>query len=184
MYQDYRPISFKNGMIKILSKVLFISLHSKIEELILDCQTTFVQGHVIFEGFVAAAEIVSFCPCSWSPSILCKIDFEKILDYVSWDFLFDLLHQRRFDKKWIDWMPLLFISSTSMLVINNSIGSSYLNKRGLKQGNKLSPLLFILIMDTLTRILKIINLERLLEGIRTCSISLDTFRVFTSLIIH
>ena len=80
---DYRPISFENGMIKLISKVLSIRLRAKINELVSKYQSAFIQGRVIFESFIAASEIVSFCHCTKTSDILYKIDFKKAFDNVS-----------------------------------------------------------------------------------------------------
>ena len=71
----------------------------------------------------------------------------------------------------MDWLDAFLASSTSALNINNTLGSWFPNRRGLKQGNPLSPLLFILIADTLTRILETANSEKLLEGFDDFSIT-------------
>ena len=64
-------------MIKLISKLLALQLRTKIDKLVSDFQTAFIQGRFIFESFIAASEVVSFCRRSKTPRILCKIDFEK-----------------------------------------------------------------------------------------------------------
>jgi mannosylglycoprotein endo-beta-mannosidase len=41
---------------------------------------------------------------SKEPGVILKLDFEKAYDRVSWQFLFDMLHDRNFDPLWIKWI--------------------------------------------------------------------------------
>ena len=84
---------------------------------------------------------------------------------MEWNFLFELLQKRGFSQRWIDWIKSLLTTARSLILINNSLGKWIWNKKGLKQGNPLSPMLFILVADTLTQILRCARSEELLHGI-------------------
>ena len=75
------------------------------------------------------------------------------------------MQHRGFDNRWIGWMRSLLQSSSLALGINDSIGNWFNNRRGLKQENSLSPLLFILVTDTLVKILETANSENQIQGI-------------------
>jgi Reverse transcriptase (RNA-dependent DNA polymerase) len=78
-----------------------------------------------------------------------KIDFQKAFDSISWDYLLEELKVRDFPPLWIVWMRSLLISSTSFLKINRLKGQSFYHRKGLRQDDPLSPLLFILAVDSL-----------------------------------
>ena len=111
-------------MIKIISKVLSIHLRGKINELVSDRQTAFVDGQVIFKALSLLQELFLIAGALVSKVFFARLTLKRLLT-VSWNFLFG------FDKRWIP-------SSTSALVINNAVGSWFPNRRGLKQGNPLS----------------------------------------------
>lgn len=72
---------------KIIFKVLSLRLHSKMDMLIFDCQSAFIKDQMIFDSFISTTEIISFCNRNKLSEVLCKIDFKKAFDSVSWDSL-------------------------------------------------------------------------------------------------
>lgn len=163
--KDFRPISLEHAFIKIFSKLLSNRLCKVIGSLVSSTHNAFIKGHLIFESYVSASEIISYCKRAKHKGILCKIDFEKAFDCISWDFLLELLHMRGFGPRWTAWISSLLFNSKSALIINGKAGNWFSNKRGLRQGNPLSPLLFILVTDTLDQILSLAAAEHLLSSV-------------------
>lgn len=81
-------------------------------------------------------------------SVLFEVDFSKAFDIVSWEFLLKLLKPRGFPGRWVLWIKNLLISSSSFIKVNGVNGPFY-HYRGLRQGDRLSLMLFILVADTL-----------------------------------
>lgn len=79
--------------------------------------------------------------------------------------MFDLLKFRGFGPRWLKWITSLLQSTSSSILINGQPGRWFISKRGLKQGNPLSPMLFILVADTLDRILRQAANENMISGI-------------------
>ncbi|GJW77476.1 RNA-directed DNA polymerase, eukaryota [Tanacetum coccineum] len=82
-------------------------------------------------------------------TLIFKVDFEKAYDSVRWDFLDDVLSKFGFGDKWRKWIQCCLHSSRGSIIINGSPTEEFQFGKGLKQGDPLSPFLFILIMESL-----------------------------------
>jgi Reverse transcriptase (RNA-dependent DNA polymerase) len=86
-----------------------------------------------------------------------KIDFTKAFDSVSWLFLQRVMHARGFPLCWLAWIDDILSTSSSRVVLNGETTSYFFHKRGLWQGDPLSPMLFILAKDVLQKMVQAAN---------------------------
>ena len=85
--------------------------------------------------------------------MLCKLDVEKAYDHVSWDFLIYLLERCGFPVRWRNWIHFCISTARFSILINGCPSGFFASFRGLRQGDPLSSLLFVIVMEGLSRLL-------------------------------
>ena len=96
--------------------------------------------------------------------VVCKLDIEKVYDHVNWDTLFYLLERMGFGGRWRSWLKTCVTTVRFSVLVNGSPAGFFGSSRGLRQGDPLSPLLFLLIMEVLSCILKKTEKGSLIQG--------------------
>ena len=89
-----------------------------------------------------------------APRVLLKLDLAQAFDSISWPFLFEALRQYGFGDRFLEWLAILFSSASTRVLINGEPGPPVWHRRGLRQGDPLSPQLFDLGVDALGRLLQ------------------------------
>ncbi|PWA37461.1 RNA-directed DNA polymerase, eukaryota, Reverse transcriptase zinc-binding domain protein [Artemisia annua] len=169
LVKDYRPISLIGSMYKIIAKILANRLAIVLGDIVNEVQSAFVTNRQILNGPFILNELLHWCKYKKKQTMIFKIDFEKAYDSVRWDYLDDVLNNFGFGTKWRGWIQNCLHSSRGSILVNGSHTREFQFQKGLKQGDPLSPFLFILIMESLhLSFQKVVN-EGLFEGVSLSS---------------
>ncbi|XP_071714534.1 uncharacterized protein [Rutidosis leptorrhynchoides] len=129
-------------------------------------QTAFIKGHQILDCPLIINELVEWCKKRKKKALFFKVDFDKAFDSIHWEYILTMLSNVGFGPKWVSWIRACLSSSCASVLINGSPSAEFTIGRGLRQGDPLSPLLFIIGMEGLTAALKDALDASLYKGLR------------------
>ena len=147
--QQYRPICLLNVSFKIFTKVATNRLNSVADHVVRPYQTTFMQGRNILDGVVILHETVHEMHRKNMSGVVFKVDFEKAYDKVKWSFLQQALSMKGFFEKWHKWIQIFVTGGSVAIKVNDDIGHYFQTKKGLRQGDPMSPVLFNIVTGML-----------------------------------
>jgi len=164
--RDFRPISLIGGVYKIFAKLLAERVKKVISKLVNKHQMAFIQGRQILDAALIASECVDSRIKGETPGIMCKLDIEKAYDHMNWDFLINILRQMGFGEKWLKWIGFCIKTVRFSILINGEPAGFFPSERGLRQGDPLSPFLFILAMEGLNSMIRVASQKKWLKGFK------------------
>lgn len=157
--KKFRPISLLNCSFKIFTKVLTKRINVLLQRLIA-CN----QGRYILESVVTAHEVLHSVRAGNDQGLVLKLDYEKSFDFVNLDFLLELLSLRGFGE-WISWIHAVTRGGSVGVKVNGCESDFFITSKGLRQGDPLSPLLFNLVVDVLSKMLAKATTGGLISGL-------------------
>ncbi|GAU34086.1 hypothetical protein TSUD_255820 [Trifolium subterraneum] len=169
--KDFRPISLCNVLYKMVSKLLANRLKHFLDKCISEEQSAFIEGRSIIDNALIAIEIIHTLKRRTrgaNGELALKIDISKAYDKVEWSFLKSMLIKMGFSETWVRWMMLCVSSVNYSALVNFEKVGPIHPGRGLRQGDPLSPYLFIIVAEGLTSLIKKAVDGGEIHGIKIC----------------
>ncbi|KAL9293991.1 putative RNA-directed DNA polymerase [Arabidopsis thaliana] len=150
--KDYRPISCCNVLYKVISKILANRLKIILPKFISSNQSAFVKDRLLMENLLLATEIIKdYHKETVSPRCAMKIDISKAFDSVQWGFLTTTLQALDFPEVYINWIKVCISTASFSVQVNGELAGYFGSERGFRQGCSLSPYLFVICMNVLSK---------------------------------
>ena len=151
-------------MYKIVAKLLANRLKKVMSFIIDEGQSAFIEGRHLLQSAVIANEVVDEARRSQKPCIVFKVDFEKAYNSVSWNFLVYMLRRLGFCTRWFQWIVGCLKSASVSVLVNGSPSTEFSPKRGLRQGDPLTPFLFNIVAEALNGLVREVVKRKLYSG--------------------
>ena len=147
----FRPISLCNTIYKLVTKILVQRLRPYMPNLISPCQTALVVGRRGSDNVIIAQEIIYSLNKRKGKEgfMVIKIDLEKAYDRLEWCFTRKVLTCFGFPPNITKLIMSCISSSSTSLLFNGEKLPPFTLSRGLRQGDPLSPFIFLLYMEYL-----------------------------------
>ena len=149
-----RPVTMLNVIYKILAKAYQLRLITVLNRYITQQQTACIPGRNIHHSTLLLSELIHFAQLSGVDHMLLKLDVLKAFDMLEWPFLLSLLERISFGPKFRGFLQATQATASSAIRINGKLSNYFANRRLVRQGCPLSPLLFIIAMDALNQMLQ------------------------------
>ncbi|KAL2892194.1 LINE-1 reverse transcriptase-like protein [Bienertia sinuspersici] len=166
---DFRPISLCNVLYKLVSKALANRIKTVLPIIIHESQSGFVPGRLITDNILVAYECFHYLRKKKHGKmghVGLKLDMSKAYDRVEWNFLENMMLKMGFPSCFVKCIMNCVTSSSFSVLINGQPSRRFSPSRGLRQGDPLSPFLFIICAEGLSRLLKDAERRKVIHGLK------------------
>jgi hypothetical protein len=154
-----------NVSFKIFTKVIANRLVLVASKVIGPSQSAFLPGRNILEGVVVLHATLHELRRKKQKRIILNLDFEKTYIKVNWVFLQQVLKMKGFSSKWCQWIDKIVFGGSVNVKVNDESSYFFQTRKGLRQGDPLSPVLFNMVADMLAVLIERSKSQDLFDGL-------------------
>lgn len=117
-------------------------------------QCAFVEGRLLLENVLLATELVKdYHKDSVSSRSAIKLDISKAFDTVSWSFIEDTLRAMEYPDVFVSWIMKCISTAAFSVSVNGELEGFFTSSRGIRQGCSLSPHLYVIVSNVLSKLI-------------------------------
>lgn len=167
---QFRPISLCNVVYKVVAKMLANRLKLLLPEIICETQSAFVPGRIIIDNVIVSYECLHTMKKKKGRMGTCvvKLDMHKAYDHVEWVFLRAIMERLGFDRRWVEMIMECVSSVQYRFRFNSNETPIFTPTRGLRNGDPLSPYMFLLCAQGLSALIFHEEEHGNLKGVQVC----------------
>lgn len=169
--KELRPISLCNVLVKVITKVAANRLKEVLEDIISETQSAFIPGRLISDNMMVSFEVMHYLRRKRRGNegfMTIKLDMSKAYDRVEWAYLRAIMRKMRFSDRWIH-LVIICVSSVSYKIVHGVYETcTIVPSCGIRQGDPLSPYLFIICAEGLSALIRNYESHRWIQGIQVC----------------
>lgn len=151
---NHHPLSLINADLKIFSEVLASGIERVVGKLGSPDQTGFIRGHLASDNIRRLLHILSATHKIPSACGLLVLDAEKAFDRLKWPYLWRVLKEFKFGDKFINMIQTRYANPSVRVCVGGGFSDLFDIRRGTRQGDPLSPLIFNLSIEPLAQIIR------------------------------
>lgn len=126
-------------------------------DIIFPNKSAFVVGRTIVQNILICQDLVRLYNRNQTTrSCLIKIDLRNAYDTVECEFVEEMIHALDFPQPYIKWVMNCITNVQYTIAINRGLYGNIKGERKLRQGDPISPLLFVICMEYFTRIINVV----------------------------
>ena len=152
--KNWRPITLLNIIYKIGTTCIANRIKPMMPGIIEEDQTGFIQGRFLRDNIRLIYDIISYVNNKNIPGLLLSLDFEKAFDSLDWDFMLKVLHEFGFRDSICRWIKTFYKDAKACVLVNGQASRWFPIKRGCRQGDPISPYIFIFCAEILATMIR------------------------------
>ncbi|XP_027156321.1 uncharacterized protein LOC113757111 [Coffea eugenioides] len=167
--KQYRPISLCSTVYKIIAKILANRLKQVLHHCISKNQSAFIPRRQILDNIMLSHEFIHYLNnkrLGKDGFMAVKLDMSKAYDRVEWRFLDAVMNKMGFNDRWRRWIMECMSTVNYSFTINGQTREYVTPQRGIRQGDPLSPYLFLLCSEGLSSLLHTATEEKRIMGLK------------------